>query len=142
LSADFCYLDIKTDHIAIRTSYRGLAHYDSMVKNPEKNIRVHGTQYLLENLNAEDSLLIVDDVCGSGLTLDVVVKRLQQRLKRNMPKQVNIATIWNKPDKRRVDIAPDFYIHETNDWLVLPYEINGLTEQEIASEKPLISSLV
>jgi len=45
------YLNIQTDHIAIRTSYRGLMHYDSMVKNPEANIRVHGTQYLLENLN-------------------------------------------------------------------------------------------
>ena len=136
------YLNIQTDHIAIRTSYRGLMHYDSMVKNPEANIRVHGTQYLLENLNAEDSLLIVDDVCGSGLTLDVVLKRLKMRLKRNMPKEVNIATIWNKPDKRRTDINPDFYIHDTNDWLVLPYELNGLTEQELANEKPLISSLI
>jgi len=136
------YLGIKTDHIAVRTSYRGLAHYDSMVENPEKNIRVHGTQYLLENLNAEDSLLIVDDVCGSGLTLDVVVKRLQQRLKRNMPQKVNIATIWNKPNKRRTEIIPDFFIHQTNDWLVLPYELNGLTEQDIEREKPLIQSLI
>ena len=136
------HLDIKTDHIAIRTSYRGLTHYDSMVKNPEKNIRVHGTQYLLENLNAEDSLLIVDDVCGSGQTLDVVLKRLKQRLKRNMPREVNIATVWNKPDRRRTDIKPDYYIHETNDWLVLPYELNGLSEQEIADHKPLIQNLI
>ncbi|MBX2848350.1 MAG: hypothetical protein KTR16_08520 [Acidiferrobacterales bacterium] len=136
------YLGIKTDHIAIRTSYRGLTHYQSMLQNPKDNIRVHGTQYLLENLNVDDKLLLVDDVCGSGQTLEVVLRRLQSRLKRNMPREVKIAALWNKPSKRYTNISPDFYIHETDDWLVLPYELNGLTAEEIAREKPIISELI
>ncbi len=55
------YLGIKTDHIAIRTSYRGAPSYSAMV-NKAESIRVHGLQYLLDNLGSHHSLLIVDDV--------------------------------------------------------------------------------
>ena len=49
-------LGLKTDHISIRTSYKGMPAYESMVNDPS-SIRVHGTQYLIENLNADDSHL-------------------------------------------------------------------------------------
>lgn len=136
------YLGVETDHIAVRTSYTGLPDYQQMVENPEDNIRVHGTQYLLETLNAEDSLLLVDDVCSSGLTLRVVINRLQQRLKRNMPQRVKIATVWNKPGHNRTGQAPDYFIHETDDWLVLPYELSGLTMDEVRANKPVAAALI
>ena len=136
------YLGVETDHIAVRTSYTGQPDYQQMVENPEDNIRVHGTQYLLETLNAEDSLLLVDDVCSSGLTLRVVINRLKQRLKRNMPQQVKIATVWNKPGHNRTGQAPDYFLHETDDWLVLPYELSGLTMDEVRANKPVAASLI
>lgn len=130
------YLGINTDHIAIRTSYRGMASYQQMVDNPETEIRIHGTQYLLETLNHDDGLLIVDDVFSSGLTSSAVVRRLTQRLKNNMPRDVRIATPWYKPEHNRTTIKPDFFLHTTNDWLVMPYELSGLSRDEIASHKP------
>ena len=133
------HLGVKMNHIAIRTSYRGLNHYTSMTQNPKDNIRVHGTHYLLENLNHDDRLLLVDDVCGSGQTLNVVLSRLKKRLKRNMPQEIKIATVWNKPKKRVASISPDFYVHQTEDWLVLPYELTGLSDDEIAREKPIVA---
>lgn len=136
------YLGVETDHIAVRTSYTGQPDYQQMVENPEENIRVHGTQYLLETLNAEDSLLLVDDVCSSGLTLRVVINRLKQRLKRNMPQQVKIATVWNKPGHNRTGQAPDYFLHETDDWLVLPYELSGLTMDEVRAHKPVVAALI
>ncbi|MCH8071752.1 MAG: hypoxanthine phosphoribosyltransferase [Proteobacteria bacterium] len=136
------YLGVETDHIAVRTSYTGQPDYQQMVENPEENIRVHGTQYLLETLNAEDSLLLVDDVCSSGLTLRVVINRLKQRLKRNMPQQVKIATVWNKPGHNRTGQAPDYFLHETDDWLVLPYELSGLSMDEVRANKPVAASLI
>ena len=136
------YLGVETDHIAVRTSYTGLPDYQQMVENPEDNIRVHGTQYLLETLNAQDSLLLVDDVCSSGLTLRVVINRLKQRLKRNMPQRVKIATVWNKPGHNRTGQAPDYFIHETDDWLVLPYELSGLTMDEVRANKPVAAALI
>lgn len=136
------YLGVETNHIAVRTSYTGLPDYQEMVENPADKIRVHGTQYLLESLNAEDCLLLVDDVCSSGLTLSVVVNRLRQRLKRNMPQEVKIATIWNKPGHNRSGKMPDYFLHETENWLVLPYELAGLTAAEVRDHKPLVASLI
>ena len=136
------YLGVETDHIAVRTSYSGQPDYEEMVANPEDKIRVHGTQYLLESLNAEDKLLLVDDVCSSGLTLQAVRRRLQARLKRNMPVDVRIATVWNKPGHNRTGQMPDYFVHETDDWLVLPYELKGLDADELRREKPLVADLM
>lgn len=136
------YLAISTDHISIRTSYRGVSSYQHMVDNPEREIRVHGTQYLLDNLNSDDQLLIVDDVYSSGMTINVVINRLAQRLKRNMPGQVRIAVPWYKPSRNRTDRVPDYFIHETQDWLVMPYELSGLTMHEIHENKPFMKPIL
>jgi len=131
------YLGVKTDHIALRTSYSGRSEYGRMVDDPGRNIRVHGTQYLLETLNSEDRLLIVDDVCGSGWTFATVKQRLAWRLRRNMPEACKMAAVWHKPERNRSGIQPDFRVHTTEDWLVLPYELDGLTPEEIQLHKPV-----
>jgi len=134
------YLGIKTDHISLRTSYRGLDSYQQMISDSD-NIRVHGTQYLLDNLNAENRLLIIDDVFSSGLSVQAVINRLQQKLRLNMPEDVRVAVPWYKPAQNKTQRAPDYYLYETEDWLVLPYELNGLSEAEIAEHKPLVKEL-
>ena len=130
------FLGYPTDHISIRTSYRGLNSYQNMVDNPQDEIRIHGTQYLLETVGHDYGLLIVDDVFSSGLTASAVLNRLSQRMKNNMPKEVRIAVPWYKPKFNRTDVKPDFYIHSTDQWLVMPYELSGLTREEIATNKP------
>ena len=73
------YLGVKTDHISIRTSYRGQPSYGELVDNPD-SIRVHGLQYLFENLNRDDKLLIVDDVFSSGYNVEAVIRRLEKKV--------------------------------------------------------------
>ena len=135
-------LGIKADHIALRTSYQGATRYQDMIDNPDQRIRVHGTQYLLESLNVDDSLLIVDDVFSTGLNVQAVVDRLQQRLKRNMPVDCRVAALWYKPDQRQTPSPPDYFLHETADWLVLPYELQGLTAEELLEHKPVAAELL
>ena len=43
---------------------------------------------------------------------------------------------WYKPGRNRTDRVPDYHVHTTDDWLVMPYEIAGLTRDEIAANKP------
>lgn len=124
------YFGIETDHISIRTSYRGPATYQKIIDNAE-SIRVHGLQYLFETMNADDRFLIVDDVYSSGLNVKAVLDRLAGKMRRNMPRDVRIAVPWYKPGKNRTGRVPDYYLHETDQWLVLPYELNGLTIDEI-----------
>jgi len=131
-------LGVETNHISLRTSYRGQPSYQEMVASANAEIRVHGTQYLLENLNADDSLLLVDDVFSTGKSIDAVIRRLSRHLKRNMPQQVRIATLWQRPSCRETEIKPDFVLHRTEDWLVFPYEISGLSMDEIREHKPFL----
>lgn len=128
------YFGIETDHISIRTSYRGAATYQQVVDNAE-SIRVHGMQYLFESMNAKDKFLIVDDVYSTGLNIKAVMDRLSAKMRRNMPREVRIAVPWYKPTRNRTGRAPDYYLHETDRWLVLPYELNGLTLEEIVQHK-------
>ena len=117
------HLGVATDHISLRTSYRGMQRYQRMVDEAASEIRVHGTQYLLETMNAEDGLLIVDDVYSTGLNVKAVIDRLATRMRRNLPHDVRIAVPWYKPARNRTGRVPDYYLHETDKWLVLPYEL-------------------
>jgi len=39
-------------------------------------------------------------------------------------------------------LQPDFCLHTTEDWLVFPYEMNGLSRAEIDANKPYLSSIL
>ncbi len=135
-------LGVDTDHIAIRTSYEGPQAYQAQLTDPEPNIRVHGTKYMLDTLNHDDALLLVDDVYSSGRNVDAVIDRLTRRLKRNMPSDVRVASLWYKPTQRQVDRVPDYFQHETADWLVLPYELKDLSKDELKQHKPVAMELL
>lgn len=134
------YFGVDTDHIAIRTSYRGFASYAEMVDRAE-NIRVHGLQYLLENLSQEHSMLIVDDVYSTGSSVRAVIDQLTAKTRRNLPGDIRIASVWYRPSERTVR-TPDFYVRETNDWLVLPYELAGLSLEELEKRKPELAPIL
>ena len=134
------YFGIKTDHIAIRTSYTGLPDYSKMVDKAD-GIRVHGLQYLLENLSSEHSLLIVDDVYSTGSSVSAVIETLSRKTRRNLPNDIRIATVWYRPTDRTIR-PPDYFVHETNDWLILPYELSGLSIEELHAHKPELAGII
>ncbi|MCH2157531.1 MAG: hypoxanthine phosphoribosyltransferase [Oleiphilaceae bacterium] len=130
-------LGVETDHIAIRTSYRGMEQYFEELEG-NQGIRVHGIQYLLENMNYDDKLLIVDDVFSTGRHIDAVIQRLSSKAKRNMPEDTRIAMPYFKEGLSETGRKPDYFLHKTQDWLVLPYELTGLTLEEIEQNKPWV----
>ena len=134
------YLGRATQHISVRTSYAGRESYDPSRRDPER-IQVHGTHFLLENLSAEDRLLVVDDVFSSGSSIDALVSRLRSRLKRNCPEEIRVAVPWFRPNDRS-ERRPDYFLHETSDWLVMPYELSGLALDEIREHKPGVAAVL
>ena len=133
------HLGIETDHIAVRTSYTGQPGYREMVDKAE-SIRVHGLDYLVDKVCEEHSLLIVDDVYSTGSSVKAVIERLAKKTRRNLPHDIRIATVWYRPTGRTVRV-PDYYIHETADWLILPYELHGLTVEELKEHKPELAAV-
>jgi uncharacterized protein len=124
------YRGIDCDHIAIRTSsYTG-------IDQQEPEVRVYALGYLIDTLNPDDALLVIDDVFDSGRSIRAFLQELKARCRHNMPRTVKIGTVYFKPARNVTDLSPDFYVHQTDDWLVFPHEINGLTEDEIRTNKP------
>lgn len=134
------YFGVSTDHIAIRTSYSGARGYTQMISEGE-NIRVHGMQYLLETLCSHHSMLIVDDVYSTGSSVNAVITQLARKTRRNMPDDIRIATVWYRPTEKTVR-TPDFFVHETDDWLVLPYELSGFSIRELRQNRPEMADLL
>lgn len=122
-------LGVEADHIAIRTSsYTGIGERS-------RHVKVHGLTYLIKRLESEDSLLIVDDVHDSGLSIQQTIIDLKKACKKNTP-EIRIATPYYKPANNKTGNVPDYYVHETNEWLVFPHELDGLTKEEILEHKP------
>ena len=128
-------LGVPSDHIAIRTShYKGIDERDSQVQ-------VYGLNYIIKQVESEDSLLIVDDVHDTGISIQKIILDLQTACKKNTP-EIKVATPYFKPMKNKTDRKPDFYLHETEKWLVFPHELEGLSMDEIIEFKPELSELV
>jgi len=132
----FDFKQVETDHIAVRTS----SYYG--INQQSKEIKVHGLHYIIENANADDGLLIVDDVFDSGRSIAALIAQMKKLTRNNMPKDVRIACPWYKPTNAKVDLVPDYYVHESTEWLVFPHELSGLTPDEIAhGKKDLVNIL-
>ena len=98
-------------------------------------IRVHGLQYLLENLCSHHSMLIVDDVYSTGSSVKAVIDQLARKTRRNLPGDIRVASVWYRPTPRTLR-TPDYFVHETDDWLVLPYELSGQSLEELRENRP------
>ncbi|MEP4891850.1 MAG: phosphoribosyltransferase family protein [Aliiglaciecola sp.] len=125
----FDYKKVETDHIAVRTS----SYYG--IDKQSKEIKVHGLHYLIENANAKDGLLIVDDVFDSGRSVNALIEQIKKLSRLNMPEDIRVACPYYKPQNNKTQMVPDYFIHESDEWLVFPHEISGLTPDEIIEGK-------
>lgn len=134
------HFGVKTDHIAIRTSYQGQPSYSKMVDKAD-SIRAHGLRYLHERVCEQHSMLIVDDAYSTGSSVNAVIQQLKKKSRRNQPHDIRIATVWYRPTESTIR-PPDYFVHETNDWLILPYELCGMSIEELRDNKSEIRPVI
>ena len=128
------YCGVESDHIAIRTSsYMGVDERGA--------VAVHGLNYIIKKVCHDDRVLIVDDVFDTGNTIVAVIDELTRRARGNTPEDIRVAVPWFKPSRNETDVIPDYYLHETSEWLVFPHELDGLSAEEIRQNKPELSFL-
>jgi uncharacterized protein len=119
------YKGVNADHIAIRTSkYTGIDQANNKVS-------VHNLGYLKERLTKESKVLLVDDIFDTGHSISAIFDALTSSLKENMPNDIRVATVYYKPSRNQTSRVPDYYIHETNAWVVFSHELEGMSLQEI-----------
>lgn len=119
----FRFMGHEPYHTAIKTqSYVG--------RKQTGKIEVKGLDHVIDIVNAEDKLLLVDDVFDTGLTIQDVLRIIRANARKNCP-EIRVATVYFKPAKNRTKIKPDYYLKENNNWLVFPHELATLTPEEI-----------
>lgn len=123
-------------HTAIKTeSYAGV--------DVAGKVAVNGLGHVLDMLNALSEpakILIVDDVFDTGRTMEKVLLLLEERTR--LKHEVKIATVFYKPKRNKTTIIPDFYLHESDRWVVFPHEIAELTDDELREKNPEIYRIV
>ena len=129
------WLGVESDHIPVRTSaYTGIAQR-------EEQVRVDGLDYVTTRFGASDRLLLVDDVYDTGLSLQQVIAELAESFGSDMP-ETRIATPWFKPGNNLTRRNPDYFLHESDEWLVFPHELDGLNPDELRDHKPALSPII
>lgn len=92
----------------------------------EKAERPIITQPLTADVRGKN-VLIVDDVVDSGRTLEIVTEQVRLRGAKN----VKSAVLYYKP---KSIIKPDYFVHETVEWVVFPWEWCEFIREFIARE--------
>lgn len=116
-------LPLKLDFLAV-SSYGGGTSSSGAVKIL-KDIDI--------NLEGYD-ILLVEDILDSGRTLHYVCEMLKTR----KPKSVSIVTLLDKPERRVVDLSPDYVGCQVPDEFVVGY---GLDYDQKYRNLPYIGSL-
>ena len=129
------YCGVESDHIAIRTSsYVGV--------DKRGAVAVHGLNYIVKKICHDDRLLIVDDVFDTGNTIAAVIEELGRRARDNTPEDISVAVPWYKPSRNETELVPDYFVHETAEWLVFPHELDALSTEELRAARPEIAQIV
>lgn len=125
----FKYLGYPVDHIAIRTSrYTG-------IDTVSESVAVHNLGYLTERVIPTSKILLVDDVFDSGKSIQAVLDTFKQRFGDKCPLDIRVATVYYKPSRNKSELVPQYVIHETNDWIVFPHELEEMSIEEIAKHR-------
>ena len=131
----FLWHGVVADHIPIRSrSYYG-------VEQQSKQVKVDSLEYLLAHVNRETNLLFVDDVFDTGRSIDAIVNTLVTNSDIEED-TIRIACPWYKPLKNKTYRTPDYFVCETDYWIVFPHELEGLDYREILVGKPKIGKFL
>ncbi len=125
--------------------YHGLRPRHRVLKcQSYTGILTHRSEVAFENADAVfgsvtpgSRVLVVDDVFDTGNTARAVLDRLAP-----YGADTRLATVYWKPGRNLTAGRPDFYLHETDEWVVFPHELDGLTPEEVFRKDPALHALL
>lgn len=130
------YRGIHSDHITVRTS-----SYHS-IDQQQSTVQVFSMNYLVKKLSCSDRLLIVDDVYDTGRSIEAIIQSLSDKTRRNLPHDIRVAVPYYKPARNKTARVPDYYLHETDQWLKFPHSLEGLTQQEVKENRSSLAEII
>lgn len=100
-------------------------------------VKTSGVVRIIKDLDSsieDKDVLIVEDILDSGMTLSYLVSILRER----KPRSLRVATLLDKPERRKVDMKPDYTCFTIPDAFVVGY---GLDYDERYRNLPYVGIL-
>lgn len=124
--------------------FKGVETYHTVVKaesytsdGRHTEPRVDSLEPLRRRLTADTRVLVVDDIFDTGRTLWAVREALRTRTE-----HIRIATLYLRQGHNETGLTPDFFLRETDRWVVFPHELMGLSPAELGRKRPPLSDLL
>jgi hypoxanthine phosphoribosyltransferase len=110
-----------------------------LVRQLEIDVRIHFLQAISYSTGTESSetvnlhftsvfdirdchILLVEDILDTGITMDYLLKHLIE----NGPKSTKVCVLLDKPDRRKLNIQPDYVGFQIPDEFVIGYGLDYL----------------
>lgn len=121
-------------HTAIRTqSLEGVRHGNGF--------DIKGIEHVIDVVEAEQELLLVDDLFDTGRTMYEVIRHLRSRARRNTP-HVRVAAVYFRPENRQFLVGPDYHLHVTSALPLFPHRLTGMSPEEIRRSDPELWEII
>jgi hypoxanthine phosphoribosyltransferase len=124
--------------------YKGISTYQTVLKaesyvgiDQRKEPVIEHIESLLSKVDKTSRVLVVDDIFDSGCTMKKVRELLSDAVA-----EIRIATLYYKPASNTTDIVPDYYVRQTDRWIVFPHELMDLSDAEIRAKDGVIADLL
>jgi len=126
-----CKLGLEAQHSVIQAASYGASAQTS------GSVELRGIEAVGGRLHSADKLLIVDDIFDTGLSMAAILKALTVQCGTALPRIIKTAMPYYKPARNQTQSVPDYYCYETDQWVVFPHELMGLSEAELKTQKAL-----
>ena len=126
----FVYRGMRKAHLPVKcSSYAGLqqTQLPRISLSPEQ----------LELFRPGRRVLIIDDIFDTGLTAKHMRGIVTAR-----GAEARVATLFWKKARTITGEQPDYHLHATDEWIVFPHELDGLTREEVRRKHPGIEKLL
>lgn len=118
LRGSFIFTADLVRHITVPTKI-GFMTTSSYGHNEETSGTVNIVNDIPDNIEGCD-VLVVDDIVDTGITMKLVM----EHVKSLGAKSVNSCVLLDKPDRRKVDVKPDYCCFQIPDVFVVGYGLN------------------
>ncbi len=102
---------------------------------------IKGLEHVIDVVDAQDRMLIVDNLFDTGRTIFEVTEYLRRRARRNLP-EIRVATVYYRPARRSFLVGPHYYLHETEVLPIFPHQLTEMGRDTVTKADPELAEAI
>jgi hypoxanthine phosphoribosyltransferase len=102
---------------------------------------IKGLEHVIDEVEATQSLLIIDDLFETGRTTFEVCEYIRRRARRNTP-EIRVAAVYFRRSAQRFLIGPHYWLHETDERPVFPHQLTAMDPAQLANSDAELAAVL